>query len=442
MSSSTKDENNTVGTLVPATRARFIVAVWLCSMAAVLYLDRVCWSKAAPAIQKEFSLSNLQMAYLAMSFQIAYGIFEVPTGRWGDLLGARRILTRITLWWSAFTAMTGVANGFGSLLVIRFLFGAGEAGAYPNAARILTRWFPKSERGRVQGAMLSVSLIGGAIAPWLASRLIEMVGWKWNFAIFGLFGVLWAVGFWYWFRDAPEKHPRVNALELKKILDGREEKSAVGHGSIPWRTALTNRGIMMLSLIIMCSSFNSYFYFTWFPSYLESAHGLSNLQSGNLTSMALSGAAAGVLIGGIVVDWLTRNTKESSRIRNWFCAAAFLMGASLLALATKAPNAHSLSLYAAFSCFFVQLTLPCWWSAAIEQCGKHVGPLFGFMNMMGTMGALASQWFVGYFADLQKLRGLSGREQWDPMFGVYVVVLIVGGVGWSLHRRVRALEND
>ncbi|MEQ1825076.1 MAG: MFS transporter [Pirellula sp.] len=418
------------------SRTRFIVAAWLCSMAAVLYLDRVCWAKAAPSIQREFSLTNIQMAYLAMSFQIAYGLFEIPTGRWGELIGARRVLTRITLWWSAFTALSGVATGFSSLLVIRFLFGAGEAGAYPNAARVLTRWFPKQERGRVQGVMLSVSLIGGAIAPWLASRLIEVVGWKWNFFIFGLFGVVWAIGFWIWYRDRPEEHGQVNALELKKILDERGEQGHQTHQKVDWKRVVTNRGILVLSLVIMCSSFNSYFYFTWFPTYLESAHGLTNMRSGDLTSLALMGAAAGVLLGGLVVDQITKTGERASSLRRLFCSLSFLLASVFLFLAVRAESAGALSRWAALSCFCVQLTLPSWWSAAIEQCGKHVGPLFGFMNMMGTVGALASQWFVGFFADFQKARELSGREQWDPMFTLYVFVLLIGCLSWSIYRKV------
>jgi MFS family permease len=410
-------------------------------MAAVLYLDRVCWAKAAPSIQREFQLTNMQMAYLAMAFQTAYGLFEIPTGRWGDVAGARRVLTRITLWWSAFTALSGVATGFFSLLIIRFLFGAGEAGAYPNAARILTRWFPRQERGRVQGLMLSVSLIGGAFAPWLASRLIESVGWKWNFFIFGTFGLVWAIGFWIWYRDRPEDHPNVNALELNKILSEREDQTAHGHSRVAWRHVVGNVGIGTLSLIIMCSSFNSYFYFTWFPTYLESAHGLSNLQSGNLTSLALMGAASGVLLGGWIVDRITRSGPNANQRRKWFCSAAFLSAGLFLFCAVRSDSATTLTLLAAISCFCVQLTLPSWWSAAIEQCGKQVGPIFGYMNMIGTFGALASQGFVGYFADLQKAKGLSGRAQWDPMFVVYVCVLIVGGLAWALYRK-QPLRNE
>lgn len=417
------------------TRSRMIVGFWLCSMAAILYLDRVCWAKAAPSIKAEFSLTNTQLSYLAMAFQLAYGLFEIPTGRWGELIGARRVLTRITIWWSIFTALTGAGFGFVSLLVVRFLFGMGEAGAYPNAARVLTRWFPKHERGRMQGIMLSVSLFGGAIAPTLAAVLIEAVGWRWTFVLFGSLGGFWAAGFWIWFRDTPDEHRSVNALELSLIRTGGATVTQTTRDAVPWRNVLVNPGILILSMIIMCSSFNSYFYFTWFSSYLESAHKISNTKSGVLTSLALFGAALGVLTGGVIADRMMRGSGTIVFRRRVFCSCAYLLSATALFFAVRTESVVGMSCLAAMSCFFVQLTLPIWWSAAIEQSGKHVGPLFGLMNMMGTVGALTSQWFVGVFADWQANRGLIGREQWDPMFAIYVGVLVMGSLCWMLYRK-------
>ncbi len=422
-------------TTEPPTRARFVVAFWLCSMAAVLYLDRVCWGKAAPLIQAEFDLSNQRMAYLAMAFQLAYGLFEIPTGRWGEMVGARRVLTRITLWWSAFTALSGAAPGFFSLLLIRFLFGVGEAGAYPNAARILTRWFPTHERGRVQGVMLSVSLFGGALAPTLAAYIIEAVGWRWNFVVFGSFGVFWAAGFWWWFRDTPGEHSRANAAEKNLILAGGGTTIPRAHAPIPWRRVLADRGIGVLALIIMCSSFNSYFYFTWFTTYLEKAHELKNAQSGPLTSVALIGAACGVLLGGVIADRWIQRARSPIVYRRAFCGTMYVLAAIALVAAVQMQSVLWLATLAGLSCFFVQLTMSSWWSAAIEQSGEHVGPVFGMLNMLGTVGALASQWFVGIFADYQKAQNLSGRDQWDPLFQVYVGVLLVGAVCWACYRK-------
>ena len=152
------------------TKARFKVLGVLCLLSGVLYLDRICISAAVDSIQTDLKITNTQTSYVLMAFTLAYGLFEIPTGRWGDRLGARRVLTRISLWWSAFTALTGACTGFWMLLGVRFLFGAGEAGAFPNVARVMSRWFPDHERGRAQGILLAASQVGGALAPFLAAH--------------------------------------------------------------------------------------------------------------------------------------------------------------------------------------------------------------------------------------------------------------------------------
>src|SRR5919198_1566989 len=157
------------------TRARLVLALWLCGLSAVLYLDRICMSQAVDPIQRDLGLTNTQVSYVLMAFTLAYGLFEVPTGRLGDRRGSRAVLTRIVVWWSVFTGLTGACSGFVTLLLVRFLFGAGEAGAFPNAARVIARWYPVPERGRVQGVMLGAAQFGGTLAPAAAAYLIEAV---------------------------------------------------------------------------------------------------------------------------------------------------------------------------------------------------------------------------------------------------------------------------
>ena len=183
------------GSVERPTRVRYAVLAFLAAMTIVLYLDRVCIGQAAPMIKKDLGISETQKGVVFAAFTLAYAVFEVPTGRWGDRYGSRGVLTRIVVWWSFFTAMTGAAMGFWMLLAVRFLFGAGEAGALPNSARVLRAWFPESSRGRAQGFVTAAMLIGGALAPKVSQLLIDRVGWRWSFAVFGLFGVVWAVAF-------------------------------------------------------------------------------------------------------------------------------------------------------------------------------------------------------------------------------------------------------
>ena len=419
------------------TRARFILVLWLCGMAGVLYLDRICMSQAAKPIAAELGLTNTQLSYVHMAFTLAYGLFEIPTGRLGDRYGSRAVLTRIVVCWSLFTALTGAAWGLASLLIIRFLFGAGEAGAFPNAARVISRWFPSTERGRVQGLMLTTALVFAAAAPTFAAYLIDQVGWRWTFVVFGVAGIIWANGFWWWFRDDPAEHPGVNSAEVQHIQAGGPppERHA---GSIPWAAVARTPGFWLLGLAMISSAFNSYLYYSWFPTYLQEARGLDNIEAGWLSSLVLAGSAVGMLTGGLIADRISRGSFVVWG-RRLLGGSAFLAAAGCLFAAVRTESPTSLAALAAVSAMCTQITLPTWWSAAIEQSGRHVGALFGLLNMMGTVGALSSQWFVGAFADWRKDLGYAGREQWDPMFNVYIIVLLIGALSWLAYRK-RPLE--
>jgi sugar phosphate permease len=424
-----------------ASHARLIVLFFLCLLAGILYLDRISISKAIPSMQRDIpGLSDLQVTFVAMAFTLAYGIFEIPTGRWGDTIGARRILTRISLWWSLFTALTGACTGLWSLLVVRFLFGAGEAGGYPNAARVLSRWIPDYERGRAQGLMLTAGQFGGVIAPTIAAYLIEFVGWRWTFVVFGAIGVVWAAAFWLWFRDDPAEHPAVNAAELKLIRQSTRPKP-IHHEPIPWRLVAANPSIWLLGGIITCAAFNSYFYFTWYPKYLEEARGLQNVGAGWLTSLVLGGSAVGTLGGGFVADWILKHSRNPDGARRWFCSACFAVAAATLWIGVRLESPAAMSAMAAISCLAAFITTPAWWSCAIHVSGKHVGALFGLMNMMGVPGALASQFLVGAFIQYRGDSGFTGRDKWDPVFTVYVTVLAIAALGWLMYRS-RVVEDD
>ena len=415
------------------SQARSVLALWLCGLAGVLYLDRVCIGQAVQPIQDELGLSDTRMSYVMMSFTLAYGLFEVPTGRLGDREGSRRVLTRIVVWWSLFTALTGAATGFATLVAVRFLFGAGEAGAFPNAARVISRWFPPGERGRVQGVMLTASALGSVAAPTAAAYLIEAAGWRSAFVTFGLVGLAWAAGFWVWFRDDPARHRRVNPAELALIRAGLPLPAA-DPGPVPWRAVLRNRGVLTLSLIMALASFYSYLFYSWFPKYLRAARGVENVESGWLASLVLGGAGAGVFLGGFLADRITHRESDPVRARRSVGAACFVASAACMFAGARCDHPLALAALFAASSFAMHLSIPNWWSVAIPQSGRHVGALFGLMNGMGVFGAMASQYFVGAFADWRKGEGFTGRAQWDPMFDVYVGVLALGALAWAAYR--------
>src|SRR5262245_24321140 len=197
------------------------------ALAAITYLDRVTISVTRPYIAHDLGLSATQMGYVFSAFYVAYALFEIPTGWWGDRVGTRRVLTRIVCWWSAFTVLTGAAFSFSSLVAIRFLFGGGEAGAWPNVARTFSRWFPREERGTVQGVFFMSAHLAGGLTPILVTALLAYLNWRALFALFGSIGFVWAWAWYGWFRDSPAGHPAVGAAE--RDLIGRGLGADSGH---------------------------------------------------------------------------------------------------------------------------------------------------------------------------------------------------------------------
>jgi MFS family permease len=497
-----------------ATRVRYGVLAFLFALCFVLYIDRICISKAAPRIEEDLDISHTAMGFVFGAFTIAYGLFEVPTGRWGDRFGSRGVLMRIVLWWSAFTMLTGAVwpftwdsgwrlrfdvvgvtvpllfNSFLLLLLVRFLFGAGEAGALPNAARVLARWFPPGARGPAQGLLNTAMLVGGAVTPVVAAYLIEWVGWRWSFVLFSTLGVVWAGAFYLWFRDDPAEHPAVNAAEYRLItglprpwrvevpefpaafryrpvqpeeapadtrLTAQEPplpaprraaaappdvERSVAHPPLPWRRVLGSADVWVLGGLMSSAAFASYMYFFWYPTYLEKGRGVDPICSGWLAFLVLAGGAVGAILGGYLSDGVLRLTGSRRWGRQGIGAVGLALASGLLLASLRCASAEGAAVVTALACLSASATIASWWGVVTQISGKHLGALFGLMNSMGVPGAWLSQVFFGSLADWRKGHGYLGREQWDPGFYVYSAVLLVGAVGWLFVRGTRPVVEE
>ncbi len=206
-------------TVSPGVRYR--VLAMTVALAFLTYMDRVCISVTAPAILRDLRLTTIQMGFVFSAFTAAYALFEIPTGWWADRIGSRRVLTRIVIWWSVFTGLTGAAWDFRSLLALRALFGAGEAGAWPTVARALSRWFPERERGTAQGIFFMGAHLGGGLTPILVAAIAERLGWRATFPLLSVFGFVWAASWFRWYRDEPRDHASVSAEEVAWIESGK-----------------------------------------------------------------------------------------------------------------------------------------------------------------------------------------------------------------------------
>ena len=349
------------------------------------------------------------------------------------------MLTRIVIWWSIFTALTGAATGLTMLLIVRFLFGAGEAGALPNAARVLRQWFPESSRGRAQGIITTAMMIGGTVAPVASQNLINAFGWRWTFFIFGLVGLAWAAAFYYWFRDDPAEHAGTNLAERLLITaDGDSTRTSAGADLAvrtgrfpgPSSSATPTSGSWVAVMITMSAVYMLMTY--WYPTYLQEGRGVSPDLSSWLSGLVLGAGAFGCFFGGWLTDFLVRKTGSL----RWGRTAQSVVGAGLAASGLLASvfvdNAVLASCLVALACFGVQIQVPAWWASATQVSGKHLGALFGMMNMIGNVGAAVVQTLFGYFVDLMKSWGYTGRARWDPGIFIFVGVALIGMALWAL----------
>lgn len=438
------------------SHARYVVLALLCSLTFILYVDRVCMGQAEQSIRAELGLNKAQMGAVAGSFAIAYSLFEVVTGGWGDKYGSRGVLTRIVVWWSIFTALTGlvprfswgavdlfgggklVLDSFLLLLVVRFLFGAGEAGALPNTARVIARWFPLSERGAVHGVTLFFMQAGGAMAPILAARTIEAAGWRWTFAIFGAVGLVWALVFAWWYRDDPASHPSVNEAERSLIgAPPVQPETTSSHTAVPWRRVLTRPEIWLMGFIQSCSAAAAYMYMSWYATYLKEGRGLKEQQAAYCTAFVLGAGAAGTLVGGAVSRWIDRRGLPL-QVRVALATAGLILGGVCLAAGARCESPYATTAGMAGASFLASSQLAQWWAVITLIGGRHVGALFGLANSLGVAGSFGSPYFLGWFANSREKLGFTGRAVWDPAWDIYAGVLVAGGVVWLfVNPRVR-----
>ncbi len=298
---------------------RYILVAFTFTMSVLMYIDRACISTAKDDICAEFNLNYIQWAWIMAAFTLGYALFQSPAGKMADKKGPRVVLSSIIAIWSLFTALTSATWSYLSMWVVRFLFGAGEAGAFPTFSKVVYKWHPISERGTVQGINFSGSRIGGAVAYPIVAGLIALVGWHMSFVVFGVIGVLFALLCWYLFRDSPEQSPFVSAEERDYILANRQndEPKSAEQSKLPFFEMLKSKNIWLAMFQYIGSNFTFYFTLTWmFPYLKESLSGTGNAAA-FWAMLPLLGGALGNWLSGIWVDKLysrTRNLTLSRRL--------------------------------------------------------------------------------------------------------------------------------
>lgn len=410
-----------------ATRVRYGVVAMAILLAAVTYLDRVCISKLAPEIMDEdtgLGLSEYQMSIVFTVFNLAYAIFEIPTARWAYRRGTRRVLTRIVAWWSTFTIATAGAFNYVSLLAIRFLFGAGEAGAWPCVAASFSKWIPAKERGTVQGIFFAGAHLSGGLTPWLVWLLTyHHVPWRTIFMLFGLVGFVWAVAWFLWYRDDPGEDPRVNQAERELILRGRTAEVPHKASWQYWRRLVAHRNTWPLCLMYVGNTFCFYFCITWFPTYLEKQHDLAAWLLGLAAGLPLTLSVAGDLVGGVTSDRLAR------RFGLWIGRSglglvAYGLAAVAMFVAASSTQAWVCVPFLSLAVAATMFTLGAAWATCLDIGGSHAGVVSATMNTAGNAAAMVVPSLTIFLKD--------HFGTWNAPLYMISGVLLLGTICWGL----------
>lgn len=378
-----------------ASLVRYRVLAFCIALGAITYMDRVCISITSRDISRDLGLDDFQMSLVFSAFTLAYAVFEIPTGYWGDRVGTRSVLTRIVIWWSSFTILTAFAFNYVSLLVLRFLFGIGEAGAWPNVARTLSRWFPLRERARAQGIFFTGAHAGGAITPVIITFMLQYMTWRWVFAIFGCIGFFWAAAWYMWFRNEPSEHASVNAAELEEIQRGRGE--AAGHDlkGVPWKNILTNQNVIFLCLSYFTQSYGFYFFITWMPTYLQRERGFSAMELGLFSGLPLLASVAADIFGGLSADWASQ--RFGLRVgRAAVVMTSFILASVCMFIGTAASEPRTAAIMLGLACGWAAFMLGSAWGTVLDISGPHAGVVGACMNTAGQVGGLLSPVILGY----------------------------------------------
>jgi MFS transporter, ACS family, glucarate transporter len=476
----------------PPTRARYWVIVFAVTLSILAYIDRVCISQAAPLISKDLNFSKSEMGLVFSAFALAYALFEIPGGWMGDWMGPRKVLMRIVIWWSAFTAITGGMWNMTSMWLCRFLFGAGEAGCFPNLTKAFSVWLPTEERVRAQGIMWTFARWGGAFTPPLVIGVLAYISWRQAFVLFGAMGVIWAVWFYKWFRDNPHEHPAVNEAEWELLK--HNAVNAQSHGDVSrsslikaasavlsvatalavtsliapkyatylllamvlggglfghlwarkhrgtiWGEMLCSKSVWLLWAQYFCLSFPWYFYITWLPTYLQEHRKLSPLDSAYYAILPLLLGGMGSLFCGFVSPAVTKLTGSIGSTRRLMASLGFLGAGVMLIVSIQLDDPLYGMICMGMASFFNDLVMPGAWAACMDIGGKYAGTLSGSMNMMGNMAGFVAPMLGGYILDTYKLS--SGASDWNLFLYVMAGVYLTGTIIWPFINPTKPLEG-
>ena len=376
-------------------KKRNIVLIFLTAIGVITFLDRINISVAGATIMSDLNLSESQWGWVLSSFILSYGLFQIPMGVWGDKKGHRIVLSIIVIWWSVFTGLTGTAGGFVILVIIRFLFGIGEAGAYPCMTGTIGRWFPRSETGKAQGYIWAASRLGGALTPFVVIPVLLTFGWRVAFYILGVLGILWVIIWYFWYRDNPAEVKGIKKVELDEIQANHEEKKKI---IVPWGKILNKKQFWLILSMYWFYVWGSWFFFSWFPTFMEKGRGFEKSELTYAVAVPFLMGVIGNISGGYLSDKFSK--KYGVKIgRRLLGVTGLTVSAIFMFLGGFIPGKIQVFIFLSLCFGVMDLMLPSAWAVCLDVGKKYAGAISGAMNTAGNIGGFVCAIVFGYVVE-------------------------------------------
>ena len=375
-------------------KKRSWILVMLIFLGVVTFLDRINITVAGSAIMKDLNLTPDQWGWILSAFILSYGLMQIPMGAMGDKRGHRSTLALIVLWWSAFTAFTGMAGGFVSLILIRFMFGIGEAGSSPCSTGVISRWFPKKEVGKAQGFIWAASRMGGALTPFIVLPVITYLGWRAAFYILGAVGVIWSVVWYLFYRNQPKEMRGISLEEIEEAPVTHMQVSTQ-KVSIPWKSLLGSKQFWLILSMYFFYAFGSWFFFSWFPTFMELGRGFEKNELTYAIAIPFVMSMIGNISGGYLTDKLS--AKYGLKVgRKALGSSSLIVSAVFMFLAAFIPGKMQVFIFLSLAFGIIDLMLPSAWALCIDLGKKYSGAVSGAMNTAGNLGGFVCSLIFGY----------------------------------------------
>jgi len=412
------------------THVRYLVLVWLCAAAMIAYTQRNTLGVVEKDMRKELNLTSVESAgIMSTSFFLTYALGQVPAGWLGQLWGSRRALALFSAICSAATALCAAAARLPMFIFLRGTMGINQAGLFPCTTGTIKNWFPGSQWGMANGFLTAFQQIGGAGGAIVAAYVAIWLGWRWTFAVFAVPGFLWALWFYYWFRDRPEEHQSVNEGELALLNAPAEavlRQPDAGHDeAIPWGALLLSPALFWICFQQFFRGAGYIFYSSWFTTYLRDSFSVKLEAAGLMTSMPQWANGAGCIAGGMFSDWLLRRTASRRISRQGLAVVSQLACAGLTVIANRVSDVTIFVAIMSVGSFCAAAGGPLAYAVSIDMGGKHVRPIFSLMNMWGNLGSLSFPLVVAW---------MIGKDpkpsDWAPVLPLFAVIYLIAGLAW------------